>query len=274
MVAAYDYPFGRLAEEAGVDLILVGDSLGMAVLGYATTVPVTLDEMLHHARAVVRGAPATHVVGDLPFLSYQIDDARAIESAGRMLKEGGVDAVKLEGGGAMADRVRAIVAAGIPVVGHVGLLPQTAGGLGGFRVQGRRVESARAILADAEAIAAAGAYALVVEAVPADLGALVTERVAIPTIGIGAGPDCDGQVLIGHDLLGLEARLAPRFAKRYAELGDTARAAFAAFARDVRDGSFPDAAHSYGAKEEVAAALRREFDGSDRAGPDPGQGEG
>lgn len=265
MVAVYDYPFARLAEAAGVDLILVGDSLGMAVLGYGTTVPVTLDDMLHHARAVVRGAPKTHVVADLPFMTYQIDDARAIENAGRLIKEGGVDAVKLEGGRAMADRVRAIVAAGIPVVGHVGLLPQSAGSVGGFRVQGRQVESARAIVADAEAVAAAGAYALVVEAVPAEVGAIITARVPIPTIGIGAGSACDGQVLIGHDVLGLEDRFSPRFAKRYADLGAATRAAFASFAEEVRDGGFPDAAHSYGMNADVAAALRRALDEADAA---------
>lgn len=256
MVAAYDFPFARLAEESGIDLILVGDSLGMAVLGYASTVPVTMEEMLHHAQAVVRGAPSTHVVGDLPFLSYQIDDARAIEHAGRMVKEGGVDAVKLEGGRTMTDRVRAIVDAGIPVMGHVGLLPQSAGSMGGFRVQGKQVETARAILADAEAVSAAGAYALVVEAVPAELGAMITERVAIPTIGIGAGSGCDGQILIGHDLLGLEDRLSPKFAKRYAELGEAARTAFSSFAADVREGRFPDDAHSYRMKPAVAAELR------------------
>jgi 3-methyl-2-oxobutanoate hydroxymethyltransferase len=211
------------------------------------------------------------VVGDLPFLTYQVDDARAVENAGRLIQEGGVDAVKLEGGRAMAHRVRAIVAAGIPVMGHVGLLPQSAANVGGFRVQGRQIDSAREILADAEAIAAAGAYALVVEAVPAELGALITERVNIPTIGIGAGPGCDGQVLIAHDLLGLEERVAPRFAKRYAELGAAARGAFAAFAEEVRDGAFPDAAHSYGMKPEVAAALRRESGGDDA--PDGDHGE-
>jgi len=257
MVATYDFPMARLAEQGGVDLILVGDSLGMVVLGHASTVPVTMDDMLRHARAVVRGAPATHVVADMPFLSYQIDDPRAIENAGRLLQDGGVDAVKLEGGRALASRIRAIVGAGIPVMGHVGLTPQSAASLGGFRVQGRDLESARAVLADAEAVAAAGAYAIVVEAVPADLAALITQRLPIPTIGIGAGVACDGQVLVGHDLLGLEDRLAPRFAKRYANLGATARDAFAAFAAEVRDGSFPDDAHSYAMKPEVAAALRR-----------------
>ena len=257
MVTAYDYPTARLAEAAGMDLLLVGDSLGMVVLGYATTVPVTLEEVVYHAKAVVRGAPNTHVVADLPFLTYQISDAQAIESGGRLLKEAGVDAVKLEGGEAMADRVRALVRAGIPVVGHVGLTPQSAGSLGGFRVQGRELEPALAILGDAEAVVAAGAYALVIEAVPRELAALIGERVAVPTIGIGAGPDCDGQVLVAHDLLGLEERIAPRFAKRYADLAAATREAFAAYAAEVRDGVFPDAGHSFAMKPEVVAALRR-----------------
>lgn len=257
MVTAYDYPTARLAEAAGLDLLLVGDSLGTVVLGYATTAPVTMEEMLHHARAVVRGAPRTLVVVDLPFMAYQVGDAQAVENAGRLVKEGGADAVKLEGGAAMADRVRAITRAGIPVVGHVGLLPQTAAGRGGLRVQGRDLDGAHAILADAEAVAAADAFALVVEAVPAELGALITERVAIPTIGIGAGPGCDGQVLVAADLLGLEDRLAPKFAKRYVDLGAATRDAFAAYAAEVRAGAFPDAAHSYVLRPAVAAALRR-----------------
>ena len=257
MVSTYDFPLARLAERAGIDLLLVGDSLGMVVLGYETTVPVTLDDIIHHCRAVVRGAPATHVVADLPFLTYQIDDAQAIANAGRLLQDGGADSVKLEGGRAVADRIRAIVTAGISVMGHVGLTPQSAGSLGGFRVQGRDLEPALAILADAEAVAAAGAYALVIEAVPTELAALITERVPIPTIGIGAGPGCDGQVLVGHDLLGLENRVLPRFTKRFAELGAAAAQGFAAFAAEVREGTFPDADHSYAMKPEVAEALRQ-----------------
>ena len=268
MVTAYDYPTARLAEAAGVDLLLVGDSLGMVVLGYASTLPVTLEEMIHHARAVVRGAPGTHVVADLPFLTYHLSDAQAIESAGRLLKEAGVDGVKLEGGAGMAGRVAAIANAGIPVVGHVGLMPQAAGSVGGFRVQGRELAGALAVVRDAAAIAAAGAYALVVEAVPADLAAAVTARVAIPTIGIGAGAACDGQVLVSHDLLGLEDRLAPRFAKRYADLASATRDAFAAYAAEVRAGSFPTPDHAYAMKPEIAAALQRALaDPSDEAAP-------
>ncbi len=274
MLALYDYPTARFAEQAGIDLLLVGDSLGMVVLGYESTVKVTLADILHHARAVVRGAPNTHVVGDLPFLTYQIDDGQALANAGRLIQEGGVDAVKLEGGRDLAPRIERIVRAGLPVMGHVGLLPQSAGALGGFKVQGRDAASARAILADAEAVAAAGAYALVVEAVPAELGALITERVAIPTIGIGAGPGCDGQILIGHDLLGLEERVSPRFAKRYADLAGAARDAFAAFAAEVRAGDFPDAAHSYAMKPAVLAELGPEGRPGSAGEPPPGPPRG
>lgn len=256
MVTAYDYPTARFAEAAGMDMLLVGDSLGMVVLGYASTVPVTMEEMLHHAKAVVRGAPATHVVADLPFLAYHLSDAQAIENAGRMLKEAGVDGVKLEGGQAFAGRVAAVAAAGIPVVGHVGLTPQSASGVGGFRVQGRDLEGAVRMVRDAEAIAAAGVYAMVVEAVPSELAALITERVAVPTIGIGAGTDCDGQVLVAHDLLGLEERVSPRFSKRYADLAGTTREAMAAYAAEVRAGRFPDDEHAYSMKQEIAAAMR------------------
>ena len=195
MVTAYDFPMGRLAEAAGIDLILIGDSLGMVVLGYDSTVPVTLEDILHHCRAVVRGAPRTHVVADMPFMSYHVSDGQAVENAGRLLKEGGADSVKLEGGVVVAGKIRAIVAAGIPVMGHIGLTPQSSGA-GGFKVQGRDIESARAIMADAAAVAAAGAFSMVIEAVPSDLGELITQSVRVPTIGIGAGPGCDGQVLV------------------------------------------------------------------------------
>lgn len=258
MLTAYDYPTARLAEAAGIDILLVGDSLGMAVLGYTSTVPVTMDDILHHTRAVVRGAPGTHVVADLPFMSYHVSDSQAVENAGRLIKEGGADAVKLEGGRVIADRIRAIVAAGIPVMGHVGLTPQSAGSLGGWRVQGRDLASARAILADAAAVVAAGGSSLVVEAVPAELGALITERVPVPTIGIGAGANCDGQVLVCTDLLGIEDRIAPKFAKTYVNLADAIRTAFAAYTDEVRTGAFPDAEHSYATKLEIVAALRED----------------
>ncbi|MCC2629920.1 MAG: 3-methyl-2-oxobutanoatehydroxymethyltransferase, partial [Thermomicrobiales bacterium] len=240
MVSVYDFPFARLAEEAGIDILLVGDSLGMVVQGHDSTVPVTLTDIVYHAKAVRRGAPRTHVVADLPFLTYHTDTGRAIENAGRLLQEGGADSVKLEGGQEIAERAAAIVRAGIPVMGHIGLTPQSAGALGGFKVQGRDVASARKILDDARAIVDAGAYAMVVEVIPAELGEMITARVPIPTIGIGAGAACDGQVLVAHDMLGLQERIIGRFAKVYANVGDDVRRAFTAFAEEVRAGSFPD----------------------------------
>ncbi|GIW04923.1 MAG: 3-methyl-2-oxobutanoate hydroxymethyltransferase [Thermomicrobiales bacterium] len=259
MIAAYDAQTARLAESAGMDLILVGDSLGMVVLGYESTVPVTLTDIIHHCRAVRRGAPATHVVADLPFLTYQISDAQAITSAGRLIKDGGADAVKLEGGRTMAPRVRAIVDAGIPVMGHIGMTPQSAALAEGFRVRGRDLQTARDIIADAEAIAEAGAYALVIELVPAELAELITKRVTIPTIGIGAGPACDGQVLVAADLLGMDERFTPRFVKRYATLGQDITRAFAAYIDDVRTGAFPAAEHKFTLSPAVLDALEAEL---------------
>ncbi len=256
MVSVYDFPFARLAEEAGIDILLVGDSLGMVVQGHDSTVPVTLDDIVYHAKAVRRGAPRTHVVADLPFLTYHTDTGRAIENAGRLLQEGGADSVKLEGGQEIAERAAAIVRAGIPVMGHIGLTPQSAGALGGFKVQGRDVASARKILDDARAIADAGAYAMVVEVIPAELGEMITAGVPIPTIGIGAGAACDGQVLVAHDMLGLQERIIGRFAKVYANVGDDVRRAFAVFAEEVRAGSFPDEEHSYSMAKDVVAQLR------------------
>jgi len=256
MVSVYDFPFARLAEEAGIDILLVGDSLGMVVQGHDSTVPVTLADIVYHAKAVRRGAPKTHVVADLPFLTYHTDTGRAIENAGRLLQEGGADSVKLEGGQAIAERAAAIVRAGIPVMGHIGLTPQSAGALGGFKVQGRDVASARKILDDARAIVDAGAYAMVVEVIPAELGEMITARVPIPTIGIGAGAACDGQVLVAHDMLGLQERIIGRFAKVYANVGDDVRRAFTAFAEEVRAGSFPDEEHSYSMAKDVIAQLR------------------
>jgi 3-methyl-2-oxobutanoate hydroxymethyltransferase len=256
MVSVYDFPFARLAEEAGIDILLVGDSLGMVVQGHDSTVPVTLTDIVYHAKAVRRGAPRTHVVADLPFLTYHTDTGRAIENAGRLLQEGGADSVKLEGGQEIAERAAAIVRAGIPVMGHIGLTPQSAGALGGFKVQGRDVASARKILDDARAIVDAGAYAMVVEVIPAELGEMITARVPIPTIGIGAGAACDGQVLVAHDMLGLQERIIGRFAKVYANVGDDVRRAFTAFAEEVRAGSFPDEEHSYSMAKDVIAQLR------------------
>lgn len=258
MVTAYDYPTARAVEAAGLDMILVGDSLGMVVLGYDSTVPVTMEDVIHHTRAVMRGVETVHVVADLPFMSYQVSDEQAVMNAGRLMKEGGADAVKLEGGRNAASRIAAIVRAGIPVMAHIGLTPQSAAALGGFRVQGRSLDAARGLIADALAVEDAGAYAVVIEAVPRQLARLITARVAIPTIGIGAGADCDGQVLVSGDLLGSFDRFTPRFAKRYAELAATMREAFAAYARDVQAGEFPAQEHGFAMPREVVAALEAE----------------
>jgi len=245
MVTAYDYPSARAADAAGVDSILVGDSVGMVVLGYDDTLRVTMDEMLHHARAVARARTAALRVGDMPFLSYQADVAEAVRNAGRFLADGGMDAVKLEGGRERAATIRAIVEAGIPVVGHLGLTPQSVRALGGYRVQGASAEAARRVHDDALSLEDAGCFALVLEAIPDRVASLVTRRLAIPTIGIGAGPACDGQVLVWHDLLGWEDRLAPRFVKRYAAMAAEAREALGTFAADVRAHRFPAAEHTY-----------------------------
>jgi 3-methyl-2-oxobutanoate hydroxymethyltransferase len=255
MIAAYDYPIARLVEAAAIDLILVGDSLGMTVLGYDSPVPVTLDEVIYHCRAVVRGAPNTHIVADMPFLTYHLDGAQALANAGRLLQEGGADAVKLEGGRSqIADRIRALVSAGIPVMGHIGLTPQL-GGTTGFGTQGEDVDSALALIADADAVAAAGAYSMVVEAVPAELARVITERTPIPTIGIGAGPDCDGQTVVSTDLLGIESKLFLKFAKRYAELGEQIESAFRAYVAETRSGAFPGPDLSPHLAPDVLAAL-------------------
>ncbi len=245
MVTAYDYPTARAVESAGLEAILVGDSLGMVVLGYDSTVPVTMEDMIHHTRAVMRGVEWVHVVADLPFMSYQISDAQAVENAGRLIKEGGADAVKLEGGEVVVSRIEAIVRAGIPVMGHVGLTPQSAAALGGFRVQGRSRQEAFAIMGDALSVQRAGAYSVVLEAVPRQLGRIITSQLTIPTIGIGAGVDCDGQVLVNGDLLGSFDKFTPKFARRYADLQSTMQDAFRAFAEDVRSGEFPAREHGF-----------------------------
>ena len=260
MISIYDVAFARLAEEAGIDILLVGDSLGMVVQGFDSTVPVRLDDIIYHARAVRRGAPHTHVVADMPFLTYHIDTPRAIENAGRLMQDALADSVKLEGGRDVAGRVQAISRSGIPVMGHIGLTPQSAGALGGFKVQGRDVASARRIIDDAKAIEDAGAYAMVVEVVPAELGAMITDAVSIPTIGIGAGPTCDGQVLVGHDMLGLQERIIGRFAKVFVDAGDQIRDAFATYRAEVETGEFPDVEHSYAMSAETLAELSRAID--------------
>jgi len=244
MLTAYDYPTALAVDHAGLDVILVGDSLAMVVLGYETTLPVTMDEMIHHCRAVSRGARFALLVGDMPFLSYQISAEEALRNAGRFLQEGGMDAVKLEGGRERLAAVEAIVGAGIPVMGHLGLTPQSVHQLGGFRAQGKTAPAARRLVEDALALESAGCFSLVLESIPGRLARLVSERLTIPTIGIGAGPHCDGQVLVTHDLLGLFDRFTPRFVKKYADVhGEMARA-FAAYKREVEEGVFPAPEHS------------------------------
>ncbi len=245
MVTAYDHPGARLADAAGVDIILVGDSASDNVLGYDTTVPVTVDELLVLVGAVARGAKRALVVADMPFGSFQVSDEAAVTNAVRFVKEAGADAVKLEGAGPTLSRVQALVGAGIPVMGHVGLTPQSATMLGGFKAQGRTAAKAQRLHADARALEAAGCFAVVLEAVPAAVAARVTEALHVPTIGIGAGPGCDGQVLVWHDLLGLNDRKPARFVKRYADIGADIQRALEAFAVDVRSGAFPTDEHTY-----------------------------
>ncbi len=249
-LTAYDFLFAKILEEAGVDIILIGDSLGQVVLGYESTIPVTLDEMIHHASAVRRGAPDTFLVVDMPFLTYQVSSEEALRNAGRAMKETGVEAVKVEGGDAETCRtVNRMVNAGIPVMGHVGLTPQSVHALGGYRVQGRGKDDADRILSEGVALQEAGCFAVVLELVPADLAREVTGTLTIPTIGIGAGPDCDGQVLVLYDALGMNPGFQPRFLKRFAELGESARTGVDAYIREVRDGRFPDSEHSFDSQE-------------------------
>jgi 3-methyl-2-oxobutanoate hydroxymethyltransferase len=250
MVTAYDHPGARLADAAGVDLILVGDSAADNVLGYASTVPVTVDELLVLARAVARGAERALVIGDMPFGSFQVSDEDALANAVRFVKEAGADAVKLEGAGPSLSRVQTIVGAGIPVMGHIGLTPQSATMLGGFKAQGRTAAKARGLLADARALEAAGCFAIVLEAVPAAVAERISDALTIPTIGIGAGPGCDGQVLVWHDLLGLSDRKPARFVKRYADIGAEIKHALETYASEVRSGGFPAAEHTYSIPED------------------------
>ena len=253
MVTAYDFPSGRIADEAGVELVLVGDSAGMVVLGNESTVPVTMEELLMLTRAVTRGAKRPLVVADMPFGSFQVSDHEAVANAVRFVKEAGADAVKLEGAGPTLSRVQAIVGAGVPVMGHVGLTPQSATMLGGFKAQGRTAAKAEQLYDDALALQAAGCFAVVLEAVPAAVAAAVTDALAVPTIGIGAGAACDGQVLVWHDLLGLYEGKAPRFVKRYADLAAEAKRALEAYAADVREGRFPEEQHTYAISDEELA---------------------
>ena len=274
MVTAYDAPGGRLADAAGVDVVLVGDSAAMTVLGHDSTVPVTMDEMIVLTRAVTRGARRPLVVADMPFGSFQVSDERALENAIRFVKEAGADAVKVEGGGPTVSRARALVGAGIPVMGHIGLTPQSATMLGGFKAQGRTAARAQGVLNDALDLEQAGCFSVVLEAVPTPVAALVTERLRIPTVGIGAGPACDGQVLVYHDLLGLYEGRAPRFVKRYADVATEIRSALEAYAADVRNGTFPEEQHTYAMpEEELRLFLREQGEERDDGSQDePGEG--
>ncbi|HKH29606.1 MAG TPA: 3-methyl-2-oxobutanoate hydroxymethyltransferase [Gaiellaceae bacterium] len=255
MVTAYDAPGARFADGAGIDLVLVGDSAAMVVLGHDSTVPATIDEMLVLTRAVTRGARRPLIVADMPFGSFQVSDEEALRNAIRFVKEAGADAVKLEGAGPMLPRVRALVGAGIPVMGHIGLTPQSATMLGGFKAQGRTAEKARRLVAEAIALEEAGCFALVLEAVPSPVATRITRTLTIPTIGIGAGAGCDGQVLVYHDLLGLYEARAPRFVKRYAALADEIRAALEKYAEDVRAGRFPEEQHGYSMPDDELEAF-------------------
>ncbi len=245
VVTAYDFPTARLADQAGVEILLVGDSLGTVVLGYESTLPVTMEDMLHHTRAVTRAKPSALVVGDMPFMSYQASTEQAVANAGRFVQEGGADAVKLEGGARVAEAVRRIVEAGIPVMGHLGLTPQSVLAFGGYKVQARGEADQERLITDARTLEAAGCFSLVLEGIPARLGATVSRELQIPTIGIGAGVQCDGQVLVSHDLLGLFHGHQPKFVRRYAELGEATRDAFARYVADVKARRFPTDAESY-----------------------------
>jgi 3-methyl-2-oxobutanoate hydroxymethyltransferase len=260
MVTAYDAPAARLADEAGVELILVGDTAAMVMLGHESTIPVTLDEMIFLTRAVTSSARQPIVVGDLPFGSYEVSDEQAVASAIRLVKEGGADVVKLEGAGRMVSRVRSIADSNIGIMGHIGLTPQSATKLGGFRAQGRNADAALKLYDDALALEAAGCFALVLEAVPAPVAARITEALAIPTIGIGAGSECDGQVLVWHDLLGLYGGPTPRFVKRYAELAGEIGDALDRYAADVRSGAFPEEQHTYSIPETELASFDAELE--------------
>ena len=259
MLTAYDYPTAMLVDRAGIDIILVGDSLAMVVLGHESTVAVTMDEMIHHCKAVSKGAWYPLLVGDMPFLSYQVTVEKAIANAGRFLKEGGMDVVKLEGGQEMAATVKAIVDAGIPVMGHIGLTPQSISKLGGYKVQGRDVAAARKLLDDAVALEEAGCFAIILEAIPDRVAKLITERVSIPTIGIGAGRDCDGQVLVLHDMIGLFDRFTPRFVKRYTNIFPQVIEALESYRDEVLAGTFPTDEHSFHISDEVFEALLTEL---------------
>lgn len=256
MITSYDYQMAVLVDKTEIELILVGDSLGMVVLGYDGTTSVTMEDMLHHIRPVVKGAPNTFIVGDMPFGSYNISKEQAVENATRLMKEGGCDCIKLEGGLNVVDKIEAIVNAGVPVMAHIGLTPQTSSQLGGFKVQGKNVEAAKKLLEEAKAVEATGAFSVVVECVPAPLAKLISETIEIPTIGIGAGPYCDGQVLVVQDMIGMFDQFVPKFVKQYAKVGDIIVDAMSKYAQEVSEGVFPDPEHSFTMKAEVLDELK------------------
>jgi 3-methyl-2-oxobutanoate hydroxymethyltransferase len=255
MLTAYDTSFANMIDAAGIEMVLVGDSLGMVLLGYESTIPVTMEEMLHHCRAVKRGVKRALLVGDMPFMSYQVSKSEAITNAGRFLKEAGCDAVKLEGGTEVCDTVSAIVRAGISVMGHIGLTPQTASQLGGYKVQGKDADSARKLLQSARDLEKAGAFSIVLECIPAQLSEAITSAISIPTIGIGAGKHCDGQVLVTHDMVGMFEKFIPSFVKQYANLASQIKEAVATYNEEVKNGSFPDEEHSFNMQLDVQNLL-------------------
>ncbi|MGM0365520.1 MAG: 3-methyl-2-oxobutanoate hydroxymethyltransferase [Actinomycetota bacterium] len=245
MLTAYDFLMASYLDECGIDMILVGDSVGNVVLGYENTIPVTMDEMIHHCRAVTRGAENAMIIGDMPFMSYQVSKEQAVENAGRLLKESGVEAVKLEGGEEVLDTIKKIVESGIPVMGHLGLTPQSINKFGGYGVRGAAEAEAQSILADAKALEAAGVFSIVLEKVPASLAKDITKKVNVPTIGIGAGVDCDGQVLVTHDMLGMFEKFKPKFSKRYAELAKEMKKCYTQYINEVKEKKFPAQEHTY-----------------------------
>ena len=257
MLTAYDYTSARIIDQAGIPLIMVGDSLGMVVLGYESTIPVTMNEMLHHIRAVTRGTRQALVIGDMPFMSYHISTEDALRNAARFIQEGSAQAVKLEGGQAVADRIKSIVACGIPVMGHIGLTPQSRHQLGGFKAQGKTLEAARKLLADARAVEDAGAFAIVLETIPAPLASIISQRISIPTIGIGAGIGCDGQVQVISDILGLFTDFVPKHTKKYASIADIMSSAIAEYHKEVKAGEFPAAAQSIAMDDSILHELTK-----------------
>ena len=264
MLTGYDYPTALALDRAGIDAILVGDSLGMVVLGYDNTLPVSMTEMLHHCRAVAKGAKSALLIGDMPFMSYQVSKEEAVRNAGRFLQEAGMDAIKLEGGRERLNTIRAINEAGIPVMGHLGLTPQSIHAMGGFRPQGRTSLTAKCILEDSVALEEAGCFSIVLESIPARLAELISKRISIPTIGIGAGSGCDGQVLVTHDMLGLFDRFTPKFVKKYANLHSEMERAFGDYIKEVKDGNFPAAEHSVDMPEEEWEFLLMELKGEEK----------